>query len=304
MKADDYRMMPPLPDLTRLSDGTRGLRSGGFGYRLEYEYTPAVRPMEASPVGQHFIARVERDVAPIADFFDEMIRLKDNFAAITTSQVNDSDPHWDNIWLPAMDGMSIYALIAARKPKVYLEVGSGNSTKFARRAVRDHNTGTRIVSVDPQPRAEIDALCDDVLRLPVEHVDVQKLAALLSPGDVVFVDNSHRSFQNSDVTVCCLDLLTAIPPGCYFGVHDIFLPYDYPEFFLERFYNEQYLLQMYFLGGAREDTIICPSYMAHKGHILPEKYAAMHDVPSIPISAWGGGSLWWRKGDWTVRTRA
>jgi hypothetical protein len=301
MNVNDFRMTPVLPDLTKLSDGTRGLRGGGFGYRLEYEYAPAVRPVETSPVGHLFVARAMRDIDAISAFFDDMIRLKSSFAAIPTSQINDSDPHWDNIWLPAMDGMSLYTLIATKKPKVYLEVGSGNSTKFARRAVLDHATGTRIISIDPQPRAEIDALCDDVLRLPVEQVDIQKVAALLSPGDVVFVDNSHRSFQNSDVTVCCLDLLTAIPAGCHFGVHDIFLPYDYPAFFLERFYNEQYLLQMYFLGGAGEDTIICPSYMASKGHLLPEKFAAMHDVATIPVSTRGGGSLWWRKGDWATR---
>lgn len=301
MNTDDFRLLPSLPDPTRLPDGTRGLRGGQFGYRFEYEYAPAVRAIETSPAAAQFSARVRRDEAEIASFFGEMISLKESFAAITASQVNNTDPHWDNVWLPAMDGMSLYTLIARHKPKVYLEVGSGNSTKFARRAVRDHATGTRIISIDPQPRAEIDALCDDVLRLPVEKVDLTKVAALLSPGDVVFVDNSHRAFQNSDVTVCCLDLLTAIPAGCHFGVHDIFLPFDYPDFFVERFYNEQYMLQMYFLGGAAEDTILCPSYMAHKGLILTEAYAAMHDVPTIPESARGGGSLWWRKGDWSRR---
>lgn len=301
MNVEDYRLLPVLPDTTRLSDGTRGLRSGGFGYRLEYEYAPAVRPMETSPVGRQFMARAGRDTKAIAGFLATVASFRDSFAAITTSQINQVDPHWDNVWLPVADGMAIYALIARYKPKIYLEVGSGNSTKFARRAVRDHATGTRIISIDPQPRAEIDALCDDVLRLPVEKVDLQKVGALLSPGDVVFVDNSHRSFQNSDVTVCCLDLLAAIPAGCYFGVHDIFLPYDYPDFFLERFYNEQYLLMMYFLGGAREDTIICPSYMAHKGHILPEAYAAMQDIPVIPEALKGGGALWWQKGDWAAR---
>ena len=38
-----------------------------------------------------------------------------------------------------------------------LEIGSGNSTKFARRAIRDHRLCTRITSIDPHPRAEIDA---------------------------------------------------------------------------------------------------------------------------------------------------
>jgi hypothetical protein len=49
-------------------------------------------------------------------------------------------------------------MIASKRPKQYFEIGSGNSTKFARQAIRDHGA-TRIVSIDPSPRAEIDAIC-------------------------------------------------------------------------------------------------------------------------------------------------
>ena len=63
-----------------------------------------------------------------------------------------------NGWLPGLDSAALYAFLARTDPALYLEVGSGNSTKFARRAITDHGLRTRLVSIDPQPRAEIDAL--------------------------------------------------------------------------------------------------------------------------------------------------
>ena len=51
-----------------------------------------------------------------------------------------------------------------RRPRRFIEIGSGNSTKFARRAIRDHWLNTSIVSIDPFPRSEIDAICDEVVR--------------------------------------------------------------------------------------------------------------------------------------------
>ncbi len=59
--------------------------------------------------------------------------------------------------------------------------------------------------------------------------------------DMIFVDNSHRSFQNSDVTVFFREVFPIFNPDCHYGIHDIFLPNDYPEEWLARYYNEQYV---------------------------------------------------------------
>jgi hypothetical protein len=71
----------------------------------------------------------------------------------------------------------------------------------------------------------------------------------LSTDDVLFFDGSHRSFQNSDVTVFFTEILPALPAGVLVGIHDIFLPDDYPDFWLKRFYSEQYLLACWLLAG-------------------------------------------------------
>ncbi len=42
-----------------------------------------------------------------------------------------------------------------------------------------------------------------------------------------------------------------------YGIHDIFLPNDYPTEWNNRFYSEQYLLMMYLLGGGGMTKFCC-----------------------------------------------
>ena len=97
------------------------------------------------------------------------------------------------------------------------------------------------------------------MRAPLEDADLSVFASL-SPGDVVFVDNSHRAFTNSDVTVVFLEVLPRLPAGVRVGIHDICLPLDYPDAWSDRFYNEQYLLATFLLGGHAGYEIDLPAY--------------------------------------------
>jgi predicted O-methyltransferase YrrM len=171
----------------------------------------------------------------------EAIRLK-------PEQNSGRDPSWHQPWFSALDGMAAYALVASRRPARIIEVGSGNSTKFMARAIHDWNLETRLISIDPQPRAEIDALCHQVLRQPLEDVD-QALFTELQSGDFLFIDNSHRAFTNSDVTTFFLDILPNLKRGLILHLHDILLPWDYPEEWSDRYYSEQYLLACWLLAG-------------------------------------------------------
>jgi hypothetical protein len=275
-----------------LPNGVRGAAGAPNLYAFDYVYTSGVRPLERLAAGKTILERFLRDEPHIDEVFATIAALKPFFAAIPAEGADDATPNWGNPWLPAGDAAVIYGLIASRRPRLYLEVGSGNSTKFARRAIVDHGLDTQIISIDPEPRADIDLLCSAVIRAPVEKLNLDKVAGWLQPSDVVFIDNSHRSFPNSDVTVCCLELTAALPDGVAYGFHDIFLPFDYPAAFVDRFYNEQYLLAMYLLGGADGDRIIAPTYAATRGLCSGTAFAAMLDVPTIPLSARAGGALW------------
>jgi hypothetical protein len=182
----------------------------------------------------------------------------DRFTKITThGEADTTQPQWVNGMLPGLDGVSIYSFLATRNPKRYFEVGSGNSTRFARRAIRDLGLRTRITSVDPQPRVETDAICDRMVRTPLEESDLS-IFDELEAGDVLFVDNSHRTLQNSDVTVVFLEVLPNLKPGVLVGIHDICLPLDYGPEITQRYYSEQYMLAVHLLATGDRAKIVLP----------------------------------------------
>ncbi len=197
--------------------------------------------------------RCEETIATIAHHLREM-------AGIAVDDVGGIEPAWINGYLPGLDAAAIYSMIRARSPRRYVEVGSGNSTKFAARAKRDGGLEVRITSIDPAPRAEIDGICDELLRAPLETLDAG-LWRTLGAGDIVFFDGSHRAFPNSDVVAFFMDGLPYLAPGVLVGIHDVYLPFDYPASIADQHYSEQYLLAAWLLGGAGVE-IVLPAHWA------------------------------------------
>jgi hypothetical protein len=213
---------------------------------------------------------------------------------IPVAREGDQEPFWRNGWCPPLDAIRLYTLVAERNPALYLEVGSGNSTKFVRRAIRDHDLRTRIVSIDPQPRAAIDGLCDEVIREPLERVSLDVFDQLES-GDVLFVDGSHRVFQNSDVTVTFLEVVPRLPGDVEFGVHDITLPEDYAPVAAPRFWSEQYMLGAYLLGGADGATVEYPArYIAGRPDLVGLLEPIFSAIPDSASLRRLGSSFWLR----------
>jgi hypothetical protein len=199
-------------------------------------------------------------------YLQEFLQLSNDFTIIPERQTDHStsiEPCWINGWMPALDGVALYGFLVTHKPKLYLEVGSGNSTKFARKAIVDHNLDTKIVSIDPCPRAEINNLCDEVIRKPVEDIDLQVFDRLTS-NDILYIDNSHRIFMNSDATAIFLDVFPRLKSGVLVEIHDVMLPYDYPTEWINRYYSEQYLLAAYMLAqGDLFDIILPNTFISH-----------------------------------------
>lgn len=170
-----------------------------------------------------------------------------------------TEPHWNNGWTPALDGIALYSFLVNNRSKYYAEIGSGNSTKFARKAISDHNLDTKIVSIDPNPRAEINNICDEIIREPVENVSVEVFDRL-NANDILYIDNSHRVFMNSDATMLFLDVIPRLRSGVLVEIHDVTLPYDYPANWVDRYYSEQYLLASYILAKGNRFEIVLPNY--------------------------------------------
>jgi hypothetical protein len=199
----------------------------------------------------------------------------DDLAKINVHESDEHQPAWINGFLPGLDGAAIYSLLRAWKPAHYFEVGSGNSTRFAARARTDGDLPTTIVSVDPHPRASINDLCDEIIREPLESQDLT-LWDRVEPGDIVFMDGSHRVFMNGDVVAFFLDVLPSLPTGVLVGVHDIYLPYDYPANIAHRYYSEQYVLAAWLLGGARAEIVLPAHWVSERMQEDVERLWASH----------------------------
>jgi hypothetical protein len=202
-------------------------------------------------------------------------------------------PHWRNAFLPGLDAVGVYGMMADARPRLVLEIGSGHSTKFLRYAIRRRSLNTRLVSIDPNPRAEIDALCDEIVRSRLEDTDLD-LFGQVSAGDIVFFDGSHRVFMNSDVVVFFLEVVPSLPAGVLVQVHDILLPFDYPPGWIERYYSEQYLIAAQLLApGCSLQIELANSFITHDPE-LSQVLNPLWQHPRLNKVDRFGGSFWFR----------
>lgn len=113
-------------------------------------------------------------------FLNEVLEYKEIFWQIKDlrSEGDLSKPAWNNGFLPGLDIIALYTMLSIYKPDNYIEIGSGNSTKIAYKAKNEQNLPTKITSIDPFPRAEIDHLADRVVRESFENIDNHFLAEL------------------------------------------------------------------------------------------------------------------------------
>jgi Methyltransferase domain len=192
-------------------------------------------------------------------------------------------PCWNNIWFTALDATMLVSFLLARRPKNYLEIGSGNSTMFTSHTRHAANLPTIISSIDPRPRAEIDTLCQRKIRAPLEDCDLA-LFDELGAGDILFFDGSHRVFMNSDVTVFFLEVMQRLKPGVLVHIHDIFLPADYPPDWSQSLFAEQYMLAAMLLCGAPPFKVIFPGYLVCSDMALGAKARALLGALGIPFN--------------------
>lgn len=171
--------------------------------------------------------------ARFAEFLKTIDAYADAFAAIGAN--NPPEPRWGQVWFPRLDACAAYAMVREHKPARIVEIGSGHSTRFMARAIRDGGLATQLTSIDPAPRAALDGLTIERIAKPVQDTDLPALA----PGDILFIDSSHRIDPGGDVDHILRNIVPDLPPGVLLHFHDIFLPDPYPPAWDYRHYNEQ-----------------------------------------------------------------
>lgn len=260
---------------------------------LEYKVDMRPRYGHGLPAHPELLQIIEDQRSSYLDFIDKALAHKDSIWKIrdSKSETDSRLPVWNNGFLPGLDIVMIYTMLAHFKPEKYIEVGSGNSTKVAHKAKQEQGLETKIISIDPQPRAEIDQLADQIVRKPFEDTKLE-IVEQLEENDILFIDNSHRILPNSDANVFFLEVLPRLKKGVIVHIHDVYLPYDYPQFMCDRFYSEQYGLAMYLLANPAKYQPLAPNYFMSEDPELTSKLAPMWDHANLEGVERHGGSFW------------
>jgi len=170
-----------------------------------------------------YIADVDWQVPPYPAIAELFARHADEFTAFVEAiaanaghlarpDADPAAPHFDTVFLSQLDAAALYTAMTRFQPARVVEIGSGTTTHFMARAVRDHALACRITALDPAPRTDISGLEVEVVRRMLAIGDADWLADL-APGDVLFIDSSHFLQQGFDVDILFNRVFPALSPG-------------------------------------------------------------------------------------------
>jgi hypothetical protein len=237
------------------------------GFFIPYRYADTLPPAGFRGRFPAVEARFAAAEAAFATALDAMDGLGAALAAL--GREAPPAPRWTQMWFPRLDAAMAYTLVRTRRPARFVEIGSGHSTRFIARAIRDGGFACSHHAIDPAPRA-------DLLHLPVKLQRKTLADANLTPiadleaGDMLFVDSSHILMPGSDVDLLLNQILPGLPAGVLVHFHDIFLPDDYPVAWAWRGYNEQQGLGALLSGGGW-DIVFSSRYALTR---MPKRFAA------------------------------
>lgn len=215
-------------------------------------------------------------VANYLPILETISKYSSRFESFQSADRNDVGYCLNNSYFSSPDAEMLYAIVREYKPQRFVEIGSGNSTRIVRQAIKDGGLNTSLISIDPHPRTDITGLSDQIIHQPVEHIDLAEITNGFNKNDILFIDSSHIVKTGSDVVFLFLNVLPALPPGALIHVHDVFLPFEYPEDWVVQHgygFNEQYLLQA-LLSSGEGYTVIWPGrylqeYMSNFDQYFP-----------------------------------
>ena len=206
------------------------------------------------------------------------------------------DYHTGNDMFSHLDAWMLQAVLRHFRPRKMVEVGCGWSSLVTARVNREYLGGSlHFTCIEPYPPDFLAAGVEGISELivsPVESLDLDAFTAL-GDGDVLFIDTSHTTKTGGDVTFLYQEVLPRLRPGVVVHIHDIFLPWDYPQewVFSGRAWNEQYLVRAFLSFNSAFEIVVAVGWLSH--------YHRDVLAASIPNYATryggGGGSLWIRR---------
>jgi Methyltransferase domain len=216
--------------------------------------------------------------------------FSDRWTDLSVAERNKVGYSFDNGWFGSPDAEVAYAVVQRYRPNCIVEVGCGNSTKLLRQSIIDARLDTRLICVDPQPRADVREFATHIFEQEVQTLECSELLSWLGPRDVLFIDSSHVAAQGSDVIYLLLNVLPRLRPDVLVHLHDIFLPYDYPpDVVAELRWSEQYLVQALLASTDQYELLWA-------GHYIQRLRPDLHASLDLYAPERRASSLWLRKG--------
>jgi hypothetical protein len=259
---------------------------------IDHYHDPPVRPV---------LNRRQRRLPGIDLRVSEQLNLLGNFryaeelAEIPSHPNGSLSPYFDNPSFAPADAGVYHSLLRHFRPRHVIEVGSGQSTRFAANALvlnaAEGHPG-ELLAIEPYESPELERLGATVIRERVEDVAPEALGRLES-GDVLFIDSSHICRPGGDVVFLLLEVVPALPPGVLVHVHDVFTPGDYPAEWSRRrwFWTEQYVVEALLTDNARLDVVLAVHDLLTR---YPGELGKACPVPLGLVPGPTPGSLWLR----------
>jgi predicted O-methyltransferase YrrM len=254
-----------------------------LGFFIPYRYAESVEPLDYPALRPWFEGAQSR-------FFEVLAGIEAH-AGDLRSILNGKGPaRFDQGWFPRLDAAAAYAIVRSTRPRRIVEIGSGHSTRFMAQAVQDGGLSTQITCIDPAPRATLKKLKVEHQQSLLRDADPAVFQAL-GAGDILFIDSSHIAMPGTDVDRLFLDVLPRLAGGTLIHIHDIALPYAYPDAWEWRGYNEQMLVGALLQGGTYELMFASHCVAREQGHALSR--GLLSELPLMPGAH--ETSLWLRK---------
>lgn len=235
--------------------------------------------------------RSNRQVALVED----LARLSD--FTIPDGPTGDSrDYHAANEMFSRLDAWMLQAMLRHFRPRRVIEVGCGWSSLVTSRVNREYfDSSIHFTCIEPYPPDFLGAGVDgisELIALPVEEVPVETFLTLAA-GDILFIDTSHTVKTGGDVVFLLQEVLPRLANGVVVHIHDIFLPWDYPQEWVMagRAWNEQYAVRAFLTFNSVFEILMGVAWMSNfQSDILATA------LPNYPEGYRdGGGSLWIRR---------
>ena len=194
---------------------------------------------------------------------------------------------------PDLDRVVLFCTIREFKPNRIIEIGSGESTHVAQKAMKLLDKKYEHVVIEPYRASSvptgIKVIEEEVQALELDVYDS------LNDNDILFIDSSHVVMPYGDTLTELISILPRLNKGVLVHIHDIFLPFDYMPNWGDKnkVYTEQWLVAL-LLYGNQDWEVIWGSRL-----MMQEHYDLLLEMSKYPLNKGqilpNGGSLWIRK---------